>query len=67
MGLHTVAGAESLTIQIHALPSVGTSSTVHFGSHGIPALTVNCAKVARANSHRLRNIHSALGATSRAW
>jgi hypothetical protein len=40
------------TIQIHALPSAGTSSTVHFGSQGIPAPTVNCAKVARPNMVR---------------
>jgi hypothetical protein len=37
MGTHKVAGAGFLTIQIHASPSVETSSTVHFGSQGIPA------------------------------
>lgn len=49
------ADAESLTIQIHALLSVGTSSTVHFGNHGIPATTVICAKVTRSQSHRIRH------------
>lgn len=42
---HRVAGPELLTIQIHAFTSVETSSTFHFGRHGIPAPTVTCAKV----------------------